>query len=131
MSTIIRGNVIRIPDEYSVILSVGQRRGVKEGMTFAIYAEGENIRDPISQKNLGYYELVKARVIIVHVQDEFSVARNAETETVSATSSAIRALRNEFTVVKKLPVDEQQIKPIAGSSDLKIKVGDKAREISQ
>lgn len=129
MSTPIEGIVIRITDEYSVILNVGREQGVKQGMIFVIYAEGEEIQDPVSKKNLGKYERIKARVIVVRAQEKFSLAKHAEREVVSATMSAIQALRGEFTVTKKLPVDEHDMSPIVVPDDSKIKVGDKVKEI--
>jgi hypothetical protein len=128
MDPTIKGMVVRIPSKNSVILNVGSEHGVMQGMIFAIYSEGEEIYDVSTRKSLGKFELHKSRVRVTQVQEKFSLAENAEREAYSAASVAIKALSGESSA-RKLPVDDNEIKPLANIDDRTIRVGDKAKAI--
>lgn len=70
----IEGKIARILDEYNVVINVGQKQGVYEGMPFVIFATGEDeVKDPVTGEGLGKLETVKGYVSAIHVQDGLSV----------------------------------------------------------
>ncbi len=74
----ITGKVARILNEFQLVLNVGARQGVKPGMCFIVYEEGEEIRDPENGEALGKLELVKAEVEVVHVQESLCLVQAKE-----------------------------------------------------
>jgi len=113
----IKGNVAKIIDEYTVILNIGFKSKVEEGMRFIIYSEGEEIIDPISGKNLGKFENVKAKVKVISVAENYSIAKSDEYQTVGGVESTTVALLaalayNKREINKELPLDEETKKSI-------------------
>lgn len=88
----IHGRVARILDEYSIVLNVGLKQGVKPGMKFVIYIEGDDIADPVTLEPLGKLEVVKATVEAAHVQETMTVA-SALTEEIRPESTTILSAR--------------------------------------
>ncbi len=70
----IEGLVARILNDESIVINRGSAHGVKEGMRFAIFTELEEIKDPETGSSLGKLELVKARVVAMHVQENMATA---------------------------------------------------------
>jgi hypothetical protein len=108
----IKGNVAKIIDEYTVILNIGFKSKVEEGMRFIIYSEGEEIIDPVSGKNLGKFENIKAKVKVVSVAENYSTAKSDEYQTIggieTVTASMIAALAyNKREINKGLPLDDE------------------------
>lgn len=77
MKRFIRGKIIKIEDEYTVIIDLTEKHRVKEGMIFIVYGEGEEILDS-KGKSLGKIEYPKAKVYIINVSKNFSVAESNE-----------------------------------------------------
>lgn len=75
MSTPIEGKVAAIIDDTTLVLNVGSEQGVQEGMAFAIFAPHGEIEDPDSGQPLGRWEVVKARVVVTHVQERLCTVR--------------------------------------------------------
>ena len=73
MKKFIRGRVIKIEDEYTIILDVSAADGVEEGMIFIVYEEGKVVIDA-QGRALGKIEYPKATVKIINVSSTFSVA---------------------------------------------------------
>ena len=123
----ISGKVIKIINLFSVIIDVGTNEGVKRGMKFIIYEEGDEIKDPTSNNSLGRLELVKGTVEVEHVQTNFSL-----------TSSLTQNYKDLFPTAligfprmtrRPLPIDENSITPLSKKDADKIKVGDLVRNI--
>lgn len=62
------GKIAAVIDAMTLVLNIGQQHGVREGMLFAIVAAHQQITDPDSGEDLGRWEIVKARVVVTHVQ---------------------------------------------------------------
>ena len=88
----IKGNVAKIMDEYTVILNIGFKSKVEEGMRFIIYTERDEKFDPISGTNLGKFENVKAKVKVINVAENYSIARSDEYEYTGGVASATAAI---------------------------------------
>ncbi len=124
----IQGTVIRIPSDTSVIIDVGSKHGVRLGMDFKIYAEGEPIYTPDRTEELGKIEHVKAVVRVTQVQENFSVATSIEEFDITDMSKAIYTALS--STKKPLPVSERDIEPFS-SFEKTIKVGDLAKQLKQ
>lgn len=71
----VTGKIAAVIDATTLVLNVGAQQGVREGMLFAVVAAQGEIVDPDSGASLGPWEVVKARVVITHVQQGLSTAR--------------------------------------------------------
>ena len=74
----ITGKIARILNEYQLVLNVGSKEEVTNGMIFIIYEEGEEIKDPDSGDSLGNLEMVKGEVEVSHVQRTICLAQSKE-----------------------------------------------------
>lgn len=72
MNERIEGKVAAIINDASIIINCGWLDGVEEDMRFAIFEIGENIIDPETGEDMGNFELVKAKVKVVHIQEKMS-----------------------------------------------------------
>jgi hypothetical protein len=75
MNEIINAKVAAIIDDTILVLNAGSRDGVLEGMVFMIFAEHQAVEDPDSGEPLGQWEMVKARVVVTHVQERMCTVR--------------------------------------------------------
>src|SRR2546425_11935612 len=75
----IKGKVLKLLSEYSIVISVGGKHGVKKGDRFIVYELGEMIKDT-DGKDLEQLELVKGQVQITNVQDSISVGESFKVE---------------------------------------------------
>ena len=69
----ISGKVAKVIDEYTIVINRGSNDGVKEGMRFVVVAEGDEVNDPETGDSLGKWEVVKGRVVALHVQERLTV----------------------------------------------------------
>jgi hypothetical protein len=124
----IMANVVKIIDEYTVIIDAGYKKGVSLGMKFVIYSEGGEIQD-LDGNSLGKVEFPKAQVEVTHVQEKMSIARNLQVVTFNPAMEIAEALGNiTYSTRKELPVNSDSIERVA-PVDKNVKVGDKVRQI--
>ena len=137
MSEPITGKVAAIVDDTTLVLNLGSRDGVHEGMLFAVVAEHHDIRDPDSGESLGRWESVKGRVVVTHVQERMATARSALAEGGPAATATLSAMmvRPSFGLYGDHASERERL--AVRSSDLSgrpqalpIGVGDTARAIS-
>ena len=70
----IEGKVIKILDEYNIVINLGWKDGLADGMNVVVFAPGsEEVKDPNTGESLGYLELVKAHLKVAHVQERCSI----------------------------------------------------------
>ena len=69
----IEGKIIKIIDDWHIIINVGLNNGVKENMNFAIYEVGDMIIDPDTNEELELLDMVRHNFRIIHVQDQIAV----------------------------------------------------------
>lgn len=127
LSEHISGKVIKIISLFSVIIDVGTNEGVKRGMKFIIYEEGDVIKDPTSNNSLGRLELVKATVEVEHVQPNLSLTSSLTQNYKDLSLTALIGFPR--TMRSPLPIDENSITPLSKKDADKIKVGDLVRNI--
>lgn len=126
--------VVKIVNEYRVVINAGKEDGIKVGNVFEIYQEGETVMDPDTKENLGTMDYIKATVEVIDLFPKMCACRNTDTTTVpSAISQAVLgfagALENygQVTKVAKLNVNVEDISGGYEDIDKKIHVGDKVR----
>lgn len=64
----IEGRIIRIVDERTLVANIGIEQGVAVGQEFVVIQAIEEVIDPQTNESLGVWEMIKARVVAVHVQ---------------------------------------------------------------
>jgi hypothetical protein len=131
----ITGRVAKIADESRLVLNVGSAHGVKPGMHFVVFQEGEDVTDPETGESLGMMELVKAEVIVEHVQDRMCIASapqiqedDPDSTVLSARLARVRQAAHGSVRREKLYVNSGQI---SGSQRVSpISVGDRVRSVA-
>ncbi|MFQ6135993.1 MAG: hypothetical protein ACE5PM_02310 [Candidatus Hydrothermarchaeales archaeon] len=80
MVEIIRGEITDFieGDDYKVMANVGAIDGVKAGMPFMIYSEGDEIFDIETKESLGRLEFVKAKVRVAQVAERSCILESDE-----------------------------------------------------
>jgi hypothetical protein len=66
----IEGKVAAIINNQIIVINRGEREGVREDMIFAIFTEEEKLIDPTTGESLGFFENVKVKVGVIHVQEK-------------------------------------------------------------
>ena len=137
MSEPITGKVAAIVDDTTLVLNVGSRDGVHEGMLFAVVAEHHDIRDPDSGESLGRWESVKGRVVVTHVQERMATARSPLAEEGPGATATLSAMmvRHSFGLYGDHASERERlaVRPADLSGRPRsqpIGVGDTARAIS-
>jgi len=125
---ILKGKIVKILDQYKVLVNIGADSGIKRGMDFIIYSEGETVEDPESHEVLGKLENVKARLKVSHIQEEFSILESSETEErTPLTSKAWLDFLSLYRAVRKpLPLEVEP--KIQGEQEKIVKIGDLVRQ---
>ena len=70
----IRGRIIRIIDNTTVIINLGLEHGVESRSVFSILGMPEPIVDTVSSQTLGHVSVVKGKVRASEVFDKFTIA---------------------------------------------------------
>ena len=129
MAEPISGSVAAVIDDTTLVLNVGYRDGVRADMVFTVFAEGEEIADPHSGESLGQWEIVKAEVVVTHVQERMATARSPveEGDERAGTLSA-QMVRDSFGPAAGRRKLEVRATDISGRPQAQpIAVGDRAR----
>ena len=71
----IEARVAAVVDDSTLVLNVGFRQGVVEGMAFVVFDEHADVTDPVTHASLGRLECVKAKVQVTHVQASMCTVR--------------------------------------------------------
>lgn len=74
--------VIKVIDEYTVVINKGAHDGIKNGQKFMIYSlSNESIIDPSTGEDLGKLETVKGTARIEHLQERMATLVSSEYQT--------------------------------------------------
>lgn len=126
--------IVKILDEYSVIINAGTNMGIEIGDEFQILdTEGSEVIDPETGAVLGYLELVKETVRVSDVHEKMCFCETGYS--VGINQNIIRGLSNianayTYTERKKLNVDLTQVTGGLRHSDAPIRVGDIVKRVS-
>ena len=133
----ISAKVAAVADDTTLVLNVGYEQGVSEGMVFAIVAEQQEISDPDSGESLGNWEVVKARVVVEHVQERMCTVRSPLRQEIDTSGTlSTMMVRHSFGVYGTAPGDRASMQVrgtgLAGRPKVRpIEVGDRARLVSE
>lgn len=72
MGNILTGRVIKVIDEYKVVINRGSAEGVSMSNRFLIYYLGEELFDPDSKDSLGILEIVCGEGRPIHIQEHIT-----------------------------------------------------------
>lgn len=115
--------VVKLIDDYRVVLNKGQKDGLSEGDEFIIYELGEEITDPLTNESLGRIEIIKGKGKVTHLQERLA--------TVTSTNRYTKKVRREGRPT--FPYFAGGIVEIKDEDGIDIfenaKVGDKARPV--
>ena len=119
------GKVVKIKDEYSVVINVGDSKGASIGdRVYIINTILENITDPDTGEDLGDIVDTKCTLYISHVYEKVSVCAASQESTVyEAMSLALNSL-SMFSEKVPLNIDYNDLETLKVRQDDKIKVGD-------
>ncbi|MFH1008608.1 MAG: hypothetical protein V1800_14100 [Candidatus Latescibacterota bacterium] len=134
MSSII-GKIAKIVDETTFLLNKGAQDGVRNGMRFVVFDEGDEVSDPESGESLGVWEIVKGTLIVVNTQERLSMAQTPE-KTKAAQSQTLSALMVEAS---RSGSGDQQREPLSiNRSEMSgrpvvqaVSVGDPVRSVEE
>ena len=138
----IEGKIAKILDDFNVIVNKGRADGVAEGMHFVVYTEVDDVPDPDTGESLGKWELIKGRLVAVHVQDRMTVcsAESPLAETPEGYDPRTHTLSAEMIAVsmtsrggrprsEKLNVNRAEASGVPAAKP--IAVGDRARSVGE
>ena len=76
----VEGKVAKILGKGEIVLNRGRSHGVRQGMLFEIFPEGEEVWDPDTGETLGTVEDVKAKAEVTEVKEKLAIARIFEAD---------------------------------------------------
>lgn len=133
--------IIKIIDDYKVVINTGKNNKVKKGDKFEIYIKGVELKDEETGTSYGTLDYVKAIVEAVEVFEKASVCENVETYTEKQTPTLQAGLKSlngiaaslygygeEKTYIKPLEVDQSQVTGYGVEIDKTIRIGDLVRK---
>lgn len=91
----IYGKIVKIISDTQIIINIGEKDGVKEGMVFIIYDEGEEVKDPLTGESLGKLEIRKGKLTVKQTMPKMSLLETGEklVKKESALSEATKSLK--------------------------------------
>lgn len=115
--------VIKIINEYKLVINAGKNRFIKQGDTLEIFVPGEEIFDPETKESLGSLDFIKAYLVVKDVFDKMCVCEN---KIINSSLPAL-SITEIFNQPARLNVDSLDISG-GLSGDSKIKIGDLVRK---
>jgi len=123
--------IVRILDEYRIIINAGSENGVNINDVFEIHGIIDTVYDPDTNEFLGSLDGIKAKVKVTQLHEKMSICKNVEVFSAIDHESlyGIGNLKFLMNSPKKLNVDKTQI----SNPELyePLKVGDKATLITK
>ena len=121
----IRGRIIRVMDNRTVIINLGGADGIGSSSEFSILGAPETIIDPLTGEELGEVSVVKGKVRASQVHEKFTIA---STKWRVVTAQYAQALSQIFTTRDvdqgELLVDAGDLKPWKAQTEEPVTVGD-------
>lgn len=74
-------SVVKVLDEYTVVINRGREHGVSKGDYFLVYCvDSEELTDPETGESLGHLEIVRGTGSVIHVQQKISTLKSIKTD---------------------------------------------------
>jgi hypothetical protein len=125
MPPLLKGQVVAIISDSSVVINLGRANQVSKGTKFIIFEEGEMIKD-IAGHDLEKLEVVKGQVEVTNVQEHISIAQSFTIEKRIYNPLDYNPFApREFTEIEKVPL---KAKPTIKYELSAVKVGDWVRQ---
>lgn len=130
--------IVKILDEYDLIINGGKEHGIKLGDEFQILdKEGSKVIDPETQEVIGQLDLIKATVKVTELQERMCICSSRHTVKLNspfsnlAITAGISSIADSLAISEreKLNVDLTQVTGGKRKSNEKIRLGDTARLI--
>ena len=78
MAELITGKVIKIIDEYNIVINKGTADGITSNARFLVYRLGEELFDPDTNESLGVLEIVCGEGKPEHIQDHMATLHTSK-----------------------------------------------------
>lgn len=76
------GKVVKVIDEYRIVINRGSEHGIEENQKFMLYElDEEELKDPDTGASLGTLEIVKGIGKAIHVQSKITTIESSKRET--------------------------------------------------
>ncbi len=127
------GKVIRIFDESTLLVNIGNKEGFKVGNRVFVVEKGDEITDPDTGESLGVLEMVKAELVAADVQERISILKTALSRDVDAnlplSARMVRASVRYEGALGKMSIAPGEISGLPSPSP--VRVGDTVRRIEK
>lgn len=126
----IRGRVIRILDNRTVIINLGRRDHITGNSVFRILGEPEAVVDPFTEEELGRVTVVKSKVKALEVFEGFTIATTKWTTSYSTLGTInlgnvfAGTLETRVFDEGELLVNPEDMQPWRAQSEVAVQVGD-------
>lgn len=88
--------VVKVIDEFTIVMNRGESDGVKAGQRYLIYAIGDELFDPDTKESLGMLEVVRGTGKVTHLQPKMATIvsdmRNPPKRTIRKTKKPTTSL---------------------------------------
>lgn len=140
MSSYTKFKVIKIIDEYSIVINGGLYEDISIGDSIEIYLEGDEITDPFNDhKTLGTLDFIKDTLEVTEVYPKFAVCQKKVTKEIDIPSplqvalsqsmaglGGIRGTKQKKTIIEKINIDKSELTG-RKTGDSVIRIGDISR----
>src|SRR3546814_12312901 len=82
--------VIKIIDDYSLVINRGSEHDIRVHSKFLIFGAGEQLVDPDTGEALGMLELVRGKARVIHVQANMSTLTSDDFDVTPGTKRTIK-----------------------------------------
>lgn len=128
----IKGRIIRIIDNRTVIINLGLENNITNSSVFYILGEPETVIDPLTNEVLGTVNVTKSRVKSSQVFDKFTIATTSWTDTYTSIPGVYASIlggmtsstRTEEIDEGELKVKSSELQPWKAKSESPVKIGD-------
>ncbi|MBO5039025.1 MAG: hypothetical protein J6C85_06205 [Alphaproteobacteria bacterium] len=103
--------VIKLLNEYKVVINKGENDGIKTGEHFLLYKEDEELFDPDTNESLGKLEIVRGVGKVIHLQPKMATIESVNKKSIRTN----RGIMFGGTIITEedIPFDKVQIGDLA------------------
>ncbi|MCB1348787.1 MAG: hypothetical protein KDK11_09155 [Maritimibacter sp.] len=120
--------VVKVIDDFTVVINRGAKNGVQKGQVFLIFSLGEEVIDPETEESLGALETVRGDASVTHVQEAMSTLTSVSKE---RNASTRRTIRRPSIGILGLGTEQEEIfeEPSTKIKPLESEIGDYAKPV--
>lgn len=122
------GEVIKIPDEYTLVVSRISANAIAVGDQVAVYEVASDILDPKTHRKLGTYDFIKQTLEVTEVYEKYFICKTTHTITYNPFSFDVLPDSLKTTVeTVPLKVDDEQNENLHLKDEV-IRIGDPVKK---